>query len=84
LSAGGWRFAEVDNLFARFGSGRPHFCFAGHADVVPPGDDALWSHPPFAAEVADGMVYGRGASDMKGSLAAFAAAAIGFIEARGP
>ena len=77
-------FAEVDNLFARFGTGRPHFCFAGHADVVPPGDDALWSHPPFAAEIADGMVYGRGACDMKGSLAAFAAAAIGFVEARGP
>jgi succinyl-diaminopimelate desuccinylase len=77
-------FAEVDNLFARFGTGRPHFCFAGHADVVPPGDDALWSHPPFAAEVADGILYGRGASDMKGSLAAFAAAAIGFVEARGP
>ncbi|HSM19299.1 MAG TPA: succinyl-diaminopimelate desuccinylase [Hyphomicrobiales bacterium] len=76
-------FAEVDNLFARFGTGRPHFCFAGHADVVPPGDDALWSHPPFAAEIADGMVYGRGACDMKGSLAAFAAAAIGFLEERG-
>jgi succinyl-diaminopimelate desuccinylase len=73
---------KVDNLFARFGTGRPHFCFAGHADVVPPGEDALWSHPPFTAEVADGMVYGRGACDMKGSLAAFAAAAIGFAEER--
>jgi succinyl-diaminopimelate desuccinylase len=75
-------FAEVDNLFARFGTAGPHFCFAGHADVVPPGDDALWSHPPFAAEIADGMVYGRGACDMKGSLAAFAAAAIGFAQER--
>jgi succinyl-diaminopimelate desuccinylase len=75
---------EVDNLFAQFGAGRPHFCFAGHADVVPPGDDALWSHPPFAAEVADGLVYGRGASDMKGSLAAFAAAAVAFAGERGP
>lgn len=74
---------EVDNLFAQFGTGRPHFCFAGHADVVPPGDDALWSHPPFAAEIADGLVYGRGASDMKGSLAAFAAAAIAFAKERG-
>ena len=73
---------EVDNLFARFGTGRPHFCFAGHADVVPPGEDALWSHPPFAAEVADGMVYGRGACDMKGALAAFAAAAIAFTGER--
>ncbi|MFW6077319.1 MAG: succinyl-diaminopimelate desuccinylase [Hyphomicrobiales bacterium] len=75
---------EVDNLFARFGTGKPHFCFAGHADVVPPGDDALWSHPPFAAEVADGRVYGRGASDMKGPLAAFAAAAIDFVTEKGP
>jgi succinyl-diaminopimelate desuccinylase len=72
------RFGEVDNLFARFGTGRPQFCFAGHADVVPPGDEALWSHPPFAAEVADGFVYGRGASDMKGPLAAMTAAAIAF------
>jgi succinyl-diaminopimelate desuccinylase len=74
---------EVDNLFARFGSGAPHFCFAGHADVVPPGDEALWTHPPFAAEVADGIVFGRGACDMKGSLAAFAAAAIAFVQDRG-
>jgi succinyl-diaminopimelate desuccinylase len=72
------RFGEVDNLFARFGTGRPHVCFAGHADVVPPGDEALWRHPPFAAEVADGKVYGRGASDMKGPLAAMVAAAIAF------
>lgn len=74
---------EVDNLFAQFGAGRPHFCFAGHADVVPPGDEALWSHKPFAAEMADGLVYGRGASDMKGSIAAFAAAAIAFTGERG-
>ena len=75
--------AEVDNLFARFGTGRPHFCFAGHADVVPPGEEDLWSHPPFDGDVADAMVYGRGASDMKGSLAAFAAAAIGFSAGQG-
>ena len=74
---------EVDNLFARFGTATPHFCFAGHADVVPPGDAALWSYPPFAAEMADGMVYGRGACDMKGSLAAFAAAAIAFTGEHG-
>lgn len=73
---------EVDNLFAQFGTGSPHFCFAGHADVVPPGDEALWSHPPFAAEIEGGMVYGRGACDMKGSVAAFAAAAIAFTGAR--
>jgi succinyl-diaminopimelate desuccinylase len=74
---------EVDNLFARFGTAAPHFCFAGHADVVPPGEAALWSHPPFDAEVVDGVVYGRGACDMKGSLAAFAAAAIAFAAERG-
>jgi succinyl-diaminopimelate desuccinylase len=73
----------VDNLFARVGTGAPHFCFAGHADVVPPGEAALWTHPPFAAEVADGVVYGRGACDMKGSLAAFVAAAVSFVTERG-
>ena len=45
------RFEEVDNLYARLGSEAPNFCYAGHTDVVPPGDDALWRHPPFAAEV---------------------------------
>src|SRR6476469_10523499 len=47
--------ADVDNLYARLGSGRPHFCFAGHSDVVPPGDEADWTHPPFSGEVADGQ-----------------------------
>jgi succinyl-diaminopimelate desuccinylase len=74
---------DVANLFARFGGSLPHFCFAGHSDVVPPGDEASWRHPPFAGTIAEGHVYGRGASDMKGSLAAFAAAAIDFIAARG-
>ncbi len=71
-----WRlpFAEVDNLFARRGTASPHFCFAGHTDVVPPGDEAQWRHPPFAAEVHDGILYGRGAQDMKGDIAAFIAA----------
>jgi len=72
-------FAEVDNLFARYGTERPHFCFAGHTDVVPPGDEASWSHPPFGGDEAQGMIYGRGASDMKGSVAAFMAAAGNFI-----
>ena len=75
-------FAEVDNLFARYGTERPHFCFAGHTDVVPPGDEASWSHPPFGGEEAQGMIYGRGASDMKGSVAAFMAAAGNFISTR--
>ena len=67
---------DVDNLFARIGSGSPHLCFAGHTDVVPAGDEAAWSHPPFGAEVADGTLYGRGAVDMKGGIACFAAAAL--------
>jgi succinyl-diaminopimelate desuccinylase len=73
----------VDNLYARFGEGPPHLCFAGHVDVVPPGDPALWRHPPFAAEISDGVLYGRGASDMKGAIACFAAAAVDYIKSRG-
>ncbi len=70
-----WRlpFNEVDNLFARRGSAAPHLCFAGHTDVVPPGASA-WSHPPFASEIENGTLYGRGAVDMKGAIAAFIAA----------
>lgn len=67
-------FGDTPNLFARRGAGAPHFCFAGHTDVVPPGDRALWAYDPFAAEIADGMLYGRGACDMKGAIAAFVAA----------
>jgi succinyl-diaminopimelate desuccinylase len=74
---------DVDNLLARVGEGAPHLCFAGHTDVVPPGDEGLWSHPPFAGEVADGWLYGRGAVDMKGAVAAFAAAVLGLLEDRG-
>ena len=66
--------APVDNLYARRGEGRPNFCFAGHTDVVPTGDRAGWSREPFAAQVEDGVLYGRGASDMKGAIAAFVAA----------
>ena len=70
--------ADVDNLFARIGTGTPHLCFAGHTDVVPQGDESIWSHAPFSAEIKDGHVWGRGATDMKGSIAAFAAAALDF------
>ena len=70
--------APVDNLYARRGEGRPNFCFAGHTDVVPTGADADWSRAPFAARVDDGVLYGRGASDMKGAIAAFVAAAARF------
>ncbi|HVZ13674.1 MAG TPA: succinyl-diaminopimelate desuccinylase [Bauldia sp.] len=68
--------ADVANLFATIGAGSPHLAFAGHTDVVPPGDESRWSHPPFAAEVVDGRVFGRGAVDMKGGVAAFLAAAL--------
>ncbi|CAN5289798.1 succinyl-diaminopimelate desuccinylase [soil metagenome] len=74
---------EIDNLVARLGRGGPHLCFAGHTDVVPPGPAESWTHPPFAAEQADGFIYGRGACDMKGSVAAFAAAAIDVATAAG-
>ncbi len=76
--------APVENLYARLGTGAPHFCYAGHTDVVPTGDVALWTHAPFAAEIADGVLYGRGASDMKASVAAFAAAAARMLEAGPP
>ena len=70
--------APVDNLYARRGEGRPNFCFAGHTDVVPTGDRAVWTRDPFAAVVEDGVLYGRGASDMKGAIAAFVAAVARF------
>jgi succinyl-diaminopimelate desuccinylase len=65
------RFGETENLYARLGSGRPHLCFAGHTDVVPPGEG--WRHDPFAGVVEDGVLYGRGACDMKAAIAAFVA-----------
>ncbi len=64
-------FGDIDNLYARLGSEAPNFCFAGHTDVVPPGDASLWRHDPFGAEIEDGVLYGRGASDMKSAIAAF-------------
>jgi len=70
---------DIDNLFSRIGISGPHLCFAGHTDVVPQGDDSIWSQPPFAATIKDGFLYGRGTTDMKGSVAAFAAAACDFV-----
>ena len=67
-------FGDVENLFARRGAEGPHLCFAGHTDVVPPGDETLWSSPPFAANIVGDSIIGRGASDMKGNIAAFVAA----------
>ena len=75
--------ADVANLYARRGTAAPNFCFAGHVDVVPVGDAAAWSAGPFAAEVREGHLYGRGAADMKGAIACFAAAAARFL-ARAP
>lgn len=74
---------EVDNLYARLGDGLPNFCFAGHTDVVPVGDPGAWTVDPFAADIHDGRLYGRGASDMKTGIAAFAAAVDAFLGDRG-
>ncbi|MCA8908252.1 MAG: succinyl-diaminopimelate desuccinylase [Rhodospirillaceae bacterium] len=76
--------ATVDNLFARRGTDGPHLCFAGHTDVVPPGDPAAWRFDPFSGELADGAVWGRGAADMKGSIASFLAAVAQVDAADGP
>jgi succinyl-diaminopimelate desuccinylase len=65
---------HTENLFARIGSGGPVFCFAGHTDVVPPGDLSFWKHDPFGAVIESGVLYGRGAVDMKSAIACFAAA----------
>jgi len=72
--------APTENLYARIGTAAPNFCFAGHTDVVPPGPRALWRFDPFAAEIADGVLYGRGAADMKSAIAAFVAAAARHLE----
>jgi succinyl-diaminopimelate desuccinylase len=71
--------AAVENLYARLGSEAPNFCFAGHTDVVPPGEATLWRHPPFAAEIHDGVLFGRGAADMKSAIAAFVSAVQEFL-----
>jgi succinyl-diaminopimelate desuccinylase len=75
--------APIDNLYARIGLAKPNLLFAGHTDVVPPGNEASWSHPPFAGEVDGDMLYGRGAVDMKGGIACFVAAAIDYLAANG-
>jgi succinyl-diaminopimelate desuccinylase len=75
--------APVDNLYARIGTSGPNLLFAGHTDVVPPGNEGAWSHPPFAGEIADDRLYGRGAVDMKGGIACFVAAALDYLAANG-
>ncbi len=91
LSAAGFDCVRVDrggvsNLFARWGQkGHPRsFGFNGHTDVVPLGDEAAWTMPPFGAETRDGFLYGRGATDMKSGVAAFVAAAVDFVQATPP
>ena len=76
-------FGDIENLYARLGTARPNLCFAGHTDVVPTGDLAAWSIPPFEAALADGLLTGRGAVDMKSAIAAFVAAVERRL-ARGP
>ena len=74
---------DVENLYARLGTESPNFCFAGHTDVVPPGDLSHWTSDPFQPEIRDGKLYGRGASDMKCAIAAMVAGTSSFLAERG-
>ena len=73
------KFGDVDNIWAEHGTDGPIFCFAGHTDVVPAGNEESWTHPPFQPTVIDGCLYGRGTADMKGALAAMVIAAENFV-----
>ena len=75
--------ADIDNLYARIGDSSPHITFAGHTDVVPPGDEAAWTHGAFSGDVKDGLLYGRGAVDMKGGIACSVAAVLEYLAANG-
>jgi succinyl-diaminopimelate desuccinylase len=75
--------ADIENLYARLGTSSPHLTFAGHTDVVPPGDEGAWSHGAFSGEVRDGYLYGRGAVDMKGGIACSAAAVLQYLADHG-
>jgi succinyl-diaminopimelate desuccinylase len=74
---------DIENLYARIGTAAPHIVFAAHTDVVPPGEEKAWSHAPFAGEIADGALYGRGAVDMKGGIACAVAAVLDHLAANG-
>lgn len=74
------RFDDVENFWSRRGNEGPLLCFAGHTDVVPTGPEARWSNPPFEPKIIDGKLYGRGAADMKGSLAAMVVAVENFVQ----
>ena len=71
--------ADIDNLYARIGNSAPHITFAGHTDVVPPGDESAWTHGAFSGDVKDGFLYGRGAVDMKGGIACSVAAVLQYL-----
>ena len=71
--------ADIDNLYARIGNEAPHITFAGHTDVVPAGDESAWTNGAFAGEVKDGILYGRGAVDMKGGIACSVAAVLEYL-----
>jgi succinyl-diaminopimelate desuccinylase len=75
--------ADIDNLYARVGDQPPHITFAGHTDVVPPGDEAAWTHGAFSGDVKDGFLYGRGAVDMKGGIACSVAAVLQYLADHG-
>ena len=75
--------ADIENLYARLGTASPHISFAGHTDVVPPGDESAWSHGAFSGEVRDGYLYGRGAVDMKGGIACSVAAVLQYLADHG-
>ena len=75
---------DIENLYARIGTTGPVLVFAGHTDVVPPGEAASWTHGPFSGAVAEGFLYGRGAVDMKGGIACMLAATLAFLDRHGP
>lgn len=74
---------DVENFYARIGTGAPHLTFAGHTDVVPPGNETSWTHPPFSGKVAGGELFGRGAVDMKGGIGCAIAAVLDYLAANG-
>ena len=70
----------IKNIYARLGKKSPNLCYAGHTDVVPPGDESSWNSDPFTAVERDGRIYGRGAADMKSAIAAYISAVITFLK----
>ena len=76
-------FNDIDNLFAKIGETGKHLAFAGHTDVVPPGNERSLKYPPFSATIADEKIYGRGTEDMKGNIACFMSATNSFISKYG-